>query len=223
MYPVQNMVDQLCFTHHTVNMSSPTTTSYQVNQYQQLLTNLQLHKELTQPSKRKLKSETPKNIPSKVPRIEEPVVDTSTGRVYSNDMANACTHACHVCSKLVTLTGMRSHTKCMHDMPIRDYMEKYGNYREQLAKVVYHRCGVCQEEILLDGDSLHKHCTKHRMMMKEYTAKFIKSSSSNRLDSSKPSNAVKKATQVQVSNERGIWKTMEDIENILDSFSRNSD
>ena len=194
-------------------------TSQQVSQYQQLLTNLQLHKELAQPGKRKLVAEITQN---KTPRMEETYSDEATGRVFSNDMSNACTHKCCICGKLVTLTGMRAHTKCYHDMPIKDYIEKYGNYRTQLAKVFYHKCGLCQEEILLDGDELHKHCNRHKILMKDYTAQFIKSAvHTNREETTKIEVKQDKLEIIPDSKEKGLCETIQDIENILDSFSRN--
>ena len=104
---------------------------------------------------------------------------------------------------------MRSHTKNFHEMSDREYMKKYGNYHTQLAREVYHRCGLCQEELLLDEDEIHKHIIWHKMMMKDYTTKFLNSNKTNT-----------KQEEI-VPKERGVWDIIQDIENILDSFSRN--
>ena len=117
----------------------------------------------------------------KTPRIEiqttPPASEPTKHRKYSNNMADCCTHKCHICGKLIALTTMRAHTKRDHNLAIKLYIEKYGNFRTQLAKVVYHKCGVCKEEMLLDGDELHKHCNRHKIKMKEYTAKFLRTAS----------------------------------------------
>ena len=119
-------------------------------------------------------------------------------------------------------------------MLIMEYVAKYGNFRTQLVKEVYHRCGLCQEELLLDGDALHKHTMRHKMMMRDYTAKYIRNkdgrprtfraleadhvsrparAEEKTPEKGKPQPTAKKAT-------KGVWETMQDIENILDSFTR---
>ena len=164
---------------------------------------------------------------SKVQKISN-LANAGNLRVYSNEMSDCCTHMCRVCEKLVSLTGMRSHTKNSHLMPIGEYIETYGNYRTQLAREVYHKCGLCQEELLLDGDEIHTHSKRHKIMMKDYTAKFITKEHQKRrkvIENIKVEEKVvrEKSTKIQkiVPKERGVWDTIQAIENFLDSFSRN--
>ena len=94
-------------------------------------------------------------------------------RQFSNSMGDCCTHLCRICGKSVTVTGMRNHTRTSHGIPIHAYASQFGNYREQLEKVMWHRCGLCAKVFLLDGDEIHKHCNSHRILQSEYTKKFI--------------------------------------------------
>ena len=94
-------------------------------------------------------------------------------RQLSNSMSDCCTHLCRICGKSVTVTGMRNHTRTTHGVPILAYTAQFGNYREQLEKVMWHRCGLCAKVFVLDGDEIHKHCNSHRIMMAEYTKMFI--------------------------------------------------
>ena len=121
-------------------------------------------------------------------------------------------------------------------MSIKDYVERFGNYRTQIIREVYHKCGICQEELLLDGDELHKHSRKHNMLMSEYNAKFINScikpserNQQRNIEDNREIQNLKqiintngKKTETIVPKEKGVWETIQDIENILDSFSRSS-
>ena len=94
-------------------------------------------------------------------------------RRYSSNMADCCTHRCRICSKSVTVTGMRNHSRTAHGVPIQAYNQRFGRYRDQMETVTWHKCGLCDKEILLDGDEIHKHTNQHRIMMAEYNAMFI--------------------------------------------------
>ena len=139
-------------------------------------------------------------------------------RVYSNDMSDACKHKCHICGKLITLTTMRAHTKNNHGLAIKEYMEQFGNYREQMAREVYHQCKLCGEDILLDGDELHKHCNKHRIRMKEYTAQFISLVTDFRGRKTEVEDGSQKVEKEEKTSSKSVLDTILDIENLVESI-----
>ena len=108
----------------------------------------------------------------KLDDLEEKIYERQ-GRVFSNDMIDACKTICKVCQAQVTLNYMRTHTKIKHRMTISEYKDLFGNHRDHIVKEVYHKCGLCQEEILLDGDRIHLHVRKHKISLKEYSSKYI--------------------------------------------------
>ena len=139
-------------------------------------------------------------------------------KMFSNDMADSCTHQCRMCHRLVSLTSLRSHTRSSHHITIKEYMEKFGNYREQLHTVTWHKCGLCAKEFLLDGDEIHKHCRTHGMTMAEYSNLFIVSKALDSRQHSKfPSPGKLEVLEGKVT---GLINTIEAIENILDSFTQ---
>ena len=65
---------------------------------------------------------------------------TSKGeKKYSNDMSDCCTHRCRICMKVVTVTGMRNHSRTSHGIPINTYSARFGNYRDNMERVTWHR------------------------------------------------------------------------------------
>ena len=172
---------------------------------------------LSQAAKRK-KSPCTEETELKKERLME-----EEGKRFSNDMADCCSHQCRLCDRLVTLTSLRSHTRASHHVTIKEYMEQFGNYREQLHTVTWHRCGLCQKEILLDGDEIHKHCRYHGISMAEYNNLFIVSTSAS--TASKKGFASKKfgsslPVKLETLEEKvtGLFDTIEAIESILDSL-----
>merc|ERR1719184_196449 len=144
-------------------------------------------------------------------------VSNAAYKVFSNDMADCCTHRCRVCGRETTLTSMRAHTKTHHGMNIKEYTDMYGDYRTQMAREVYHKCGLCGEELLLDGDELHKHCNRHRIRMKEYTAEFVvllgQTGRKSLVEDDLQDTVIKKET----GDDRSVWKTP-DIESLVESI-----
>ena len=132
---------------------------------------------------------------------------------FSNDMTDSCCHQCRMCDRLVTLTSLRSHTRASHHITIKEYVEQFGNYREQLHNVTWHKCGVCNKEILLDGDEIHKHCRVHGLTMAEYSNLYIKKTS--KLHGPPIPVKLKVLEEKKVT---GLIDTIEAIENILDSL-----
>ena len=131
---------------------------------------------------------------------------------FSNDMTDSCCHQCRMCDRLVTLTSLRSHTRASHHVTIKEYVEQFGNYREQLHTVTWHKCGVCNKEILLDGDEIHKHCKVHGLTMAEYSNLYIKKTSKQ------PVSPLPVKLEVLEEKVTGLIDTIEAIENILDSL-----
>ena len=154
-----------------------------------------------------------KNSPWTEPKKERLVEE----KRFSADMADCCSHQCRMCDKLVSLTGMRSHTRASHHITIKEYMEQFGSYRAQLHTVTWHKCGVCNEEILLDGDEIHKHCRSHGMPMAEYSNLYLVS---NNKKSPKHYGFSPLPVKLEVLEEKvtGLFDTIEAIENILDSL-----
>ena len=109
----------------------------------------------------------------------EEVVKSSTQKVYSNDMTDACKTVCKICHKNVTLNIMRTHTRTVHKINIKDYRDMHGNPREQIINKVYHKCQLCKKELLLDADDIHIHVLKHQISLREYNHKFILRSKTN--------------------------------------------
>ena len=164
---------------------------------------------LSQVAKRK-KSPCPDQRDEKKARLME-----EEEKRFSNDMAECCTHQCRLCHRLVSLTGLRSHTRTSHHITIKDYVEQFGNYREQLHTVTWHRCGLCQKEILLDGDEIHKHCRSHGMSMAAYSNLFLVTNNKKAPKQYLSPLPVKFEVREKVT---GLFDTIEAIENILDSL-----
>ena len=155
-------------------------------------------------------------------------------RIFSNKMADCCTHKCRLCEKIVTLTAMRIHTRNMHGITSSEYVAKFGNYRELMERETWHKCGLCGEEVLLDSDSLHKNALKHKMSMKEYSSQFTipvnpnlpKDTKDKDQQSTsvvrKPPKQQQKQVPEEVVPKKGAWELMSNIEAILDSFNRSS-
>ena len=102
-------------------------------------------------------------------------------------------------------------------MTIKEYVSKFGDHRIQLKNEVWHKCGLCQEEVLLDNDELHKHTMRHKVLMKDYSAKFIKSvlplkSTRKTWDEDNLQPVVKQ------NRPKNVRETVEDIEHLVDSI-----
>ena len=134
---------------------------------------------------------------------------------FSADMADCSSHQCRLCDRLVSITSMRSHTRATHHITIKEYMEQFGSYREQLHTVTWHKCGVCNKEILLDGDEIHKHCRSHGMSMAEYSNLFLVTNNKKAAKQYFSPLPVKFEVREKVT---GLFDTIEAIENILDSL-----
>ena len=112
-------------------------------------------------------------------KLDELEIQTSQamGKVFSNDMTDACRTVCKICERQVTLNFMRTHAKNKHKMTIREYKNKFGNHRKQIVNVVYHKCALCCAEIILDADSIDKHVRRHHQTsLKDYNSRYITSS-----------------------------------------------
>ena len=144
----------------------------------------------------------------------EPNRPTNGDRIYSKNMADSCLHRCRTCLKEVTLTGMRIHVRNCSGMSITEYTEKFGNYKTQISREVWHKCSICGEDFLLDGDEIHKHAKKHRMMMAEYTSKYIQSADKKIVKEE----VHYKRTEALV--DRGPMETIKNIEHILEFLVR---
>ena len=168
---------------------------------------------LSQVAKRK-KSPCPDKREEKKERLME-----QEEKRFSNDMAECCTHQCRLCNRLVSLTSLRSHTRNSHHITIKDYVEQFGNYREQIHTETWHQCGLCNKEILLDGDSIHKHCNSHKITMAEYSNLYLVVNNTNKPSASKHSGSAF-PVKLEVLKEKvtGVISTIEAIENILDSL-----
>ena len=95
-------------------------------------------------------------------------------RSYSNDMNDSCKHQCAICGGQFGLTTMRTHSRTVHNMSVREYQYKHGNIRENMSRIMWHKCQLCQEDFLLDSDEVHKHAnSKHKMSLKEYNTRFL--------------------------------------------------
>ena len=159
----------------------------------------------------------------------EETAPESQGRVFSNDMTDACRTICKVCKAQVTLNYMRNHTKNNHQMTIHEYKDMFGNHRDQIVNEVHHKCGFCQDEILLDADIIHLHVKRHKVSLKEYNAKFItgsKSSPKRKLKSEKkeenpePEDTVLESMKKEAFDmiDKGGLETIQEIENLFDSL-----
>ena len=95
-------------------------------------------------------------------------------RAYSNDMSDACKHQCAICSKHFGLTAMRTHSRLVHNMSVKEYQFKHGSIKENMSRIMWHKCQLCSEDFLLDSDEVHKHANgKHKMSLKEYNSRFL--------------------------------------------------
>ena len=56
-------------------------------------------------------------------KFEEFEPNPGLGRVYSNDMTDACRTECRICNLEITLNYMRNHTKIRQDMTISKYKD----------------------------------------------------------------------------------------------------
>ena len=102
-----------------------------------------------------------------------PVIDPGSnqppgGVRYSNNMAEAVQVRCCLCGQKVTMTGMRSHTRSAHKMPISEYKAKFGILKDKILETVYHQCGLCHKDVLLDSDEIMMHLKRsHKISHKK--------------------------------------------------------
>ena len=147
-------------------------------------------------------------------KLEEFEPSQGIGRVYSNDMTDACRTKCRICNWEVTLNYMRNHTKNAHSMTIHEYKDLHGKHREQIVAEIWHKCGLCEEDMLLDADDIRSHTRKHQTSLKDYNAKFIIGSKTS------PRRKIKKEIKkemIQETCEEG-FNTIMDIENLFDTL-----
>ena len=154
-------------------------------------------------------------------KLEE--FEPSPGRVYSNDMSEACKTICKVCQAQVSLTGMRSHTRNNHKMIIQEYKEAYGNPKDQIVKMIYHKCGLCQADVLFNSDNIQNHVVrKHQYSLKEYNAKFIaciKSSPGRKIKKDSKITQKKNCVDAELqSEENGVFNTLEEDDSFFDTL-----
>jgi hypothetical protein len=151
-------------------------------------------------------------------KLEE--FEPSLGRVYSNNMSEACKTICKVCQAQVSLTGMRNHTRNNHKMTIHEYKEKYGNPKDQIVKMVYHKCGLCQADVLFNSDNIQNHVVrKHQYSLKEYNAEFIKTSPGRKMKKERKitpeENCVNTEFQLEAN---GVFDTLEEDDSFFDTL-----
>ena len=77
------------------------------------------------------------------------------GKKISDDLSLLCRSYCKLCGRSVTLTGMRNHTRSVHNLPITDYKLKYGQL--DIIDVVHHKCHLCGKVVLMDHDAIGAH------------------------------------------------------------------
>ena len=92
---------------------------------------------------------------------------------FSNNMKDVVKTVCKICMVAKSTLEMRSHTKKMHGVNIRDYKQQFGELGDHLIEIVLHKCGVCNETLLFSHDVISGHVrSKHKISCKTYSQKY---------------------------------------------------
>ena len=92
---------------------------------------------------------------------------------FSNNMKDVVKTVCKICMVAKSTLEMRSHTKKMHGVNIRDYKQQFGELADNLIEIVLHKCGVCNETLLFSHDVISGHVrSKHKISCKTYSQKY---------------------------------------------------